>query len=407
VPPDDFFDEDWEEPSQPQDTAITRPAGGSGAEAPQIADTSRSQRPPRRPRPGGRRPVLGGRRPPGGGPQVEYARLAVLGVGIVVVLLLLWFVINFFTGGSSNATDTYLNNVAAVAGQSEKTGTAFHKLLITPGLTPQTFTDGIGKAERDAQAQLMAAEAIKPTNDLQSAHGFLVLALRYRLSGLQCMSQRVSAAFRQKNAVGAGGQLSHCARELLASDVIYSDSFAATAQDALQSNHVSHTKNVPTSRFVKPTDSGLVLAANFGQVILRIKGALHGLHGMAIASTIVVTPGTKVLTAGGTGTVKVVNNLAFTTTVTDSGNFQEVGVQVVLTLQQQVAGSKPLTFTKTIPSIAAQASTKVVFGSLFSASSPPAYNHPYTLRVRVTKVPGEHTLSNNRILTTVNFLLGS
>lgn len=351
--------------------------------------------------------MLGGRRPPGGGPQVEYARLAVLGVGIVVVLLLLWFVINFFTGGSSNATDEYLTNVARVAGQSEKTGTAFHTLLITPGLTPQAFTDGIQKAEKDAQAEFTAAEAIKPTNDLQPAHGFLVLALRYRLSGLQCMAQDAVAAFKHKSAIASGGEMSKCARKLLASDVIYADSFAATAQDALQANHVSHTKNVPTSRFVKPTDSGLVLAANFGQVILRIKGALHGLHGMAIASTIVVTPGGKVLTSGGTTTVKVVNNLAFTATVTDSGNFQEVGVQVVLTLQQQVAGSKPLTFTKTIPSIAAHTSTKVVFGSLFSASSPPAYNQPYTLRVRVTKVPGEHTLSNNRMLTTVNFLLGS
>ncbi len=57
MPPDDFFDEDWEEPSRTQDTAITRPAG-DGEERPRDSAPEPRQEgvpPPRVPRPPQRR----------------------------------------------------------------------------------------------------------------------------------------------------------------------------------------------------------------------------------------------------------------------------------------------------------------------------------------------------------------
>ena len=65
MPPDDFFDEDWEEPSRTQDTAITRSAG-DGEEGTRGGATQPDQSaPPRQPRPDQRRrPARGPRRGP-------------------------------------------------------------------------------------------------------------------------------------------------------------------------------------------------------------------------------------------------------------------------------------------------------------------------------------------------------
>ena len=406
MPPDDFFDEDWEEPSRTQDTAVTRPDGA--ADAPQVAGAPRAER-PRQPRAGPRGPGRGGRRPrpPGGGPQIEYARLAVLAVGILVVVLLLWFLVNLLTGGGSNPTDRYLARVSAVAAQSQHTGEQFHKLLVTPGETQQSFTTGLGAVVRQAQGELTTAEGITPTSQLQSANSFLVLAMRYRLNGLQCMRADVTAAFARKSALGGGEQMAKCTRKLMASDVIYTDSFAITASDALQSGHVSHSGSVPTSRFLQQADAPLVLAANFGQVINRIRRGAHGLHGTSLVpADIVANPGKVVLTSGGTGRVQVTSGLTFSVTVHNSGNFEEVGIRVDLTLRQQkVAGATSIRKTLTIASLQPGQSQRVTFGGLFSSSSQPQFSQPYSLLIRVEPVPGEKVLSNNRILTTVNFLL--
>jgi hypothetical protein len=149
VPPDDFFDEDWEEPSRTQDTAVTRPAG-NGEErtrggAPE-ADTGARPRPPR---PGQRRrPPRGGRRPPqmpklprmpglpgGGGagslPALEYRRLAGLAVGILVVIIVLVLLARGCSGSSAKGSnENYVQTLTqSVLKPSDNVARGFHQTL--------------------------------------------------------------------------------------------------------------------------------------------------------------------------------------------------------------------------------------------------------------------------------------
>src|SRR5207253_1282518 len=80
-------------------------------------------------------------------------------------------------------------------------------------------------------------------------------------TGLQCMTERLAAAWSAKQVLAAGSQLYQCTGQLYASDYVYADSFASGADAALKQVGAS---GVPTSQFVKTTDIALVTKAGIG-----------------------------------------------------------------------------------------------------------------------------------------------
>ncbi len=66
-----------------------------------------------------------------------------------------------------------------------------------------------------------------------------------------------------------------CTQKLLASDVIYADSFYTAATVILHQDKI--VAQVPTSRFLQEADTPLVLAPGFGDVLSRLKpGSVRG-----------------------------------------------------------------------------------------------------------------------------------
>src|SRR5207248_11063018 len=152
-----------------------------------------------------------------------------------------------------------------------------------PAATAASFTNQLQGDLAHARSQLAAAEQIQPTRELQLVHPFLLQTLSYRVNGLQCMLDEIGSAVKQHTAIAAGRQLAGCQRGLLASDVIYADSYATGAQEALTAHHIS--AQVPSSQFVSAADTALVLPHNFGLLVLRMKpGPVTGLHGMELNS---------------------------------------------------------------------------------------------------------------------------
>ena len=418
MPPDDFFDEDWEEPSQTQETAITRPAGGPTPNGPQTAEPPRARpAPPRRPRlPRGVR--LGGsggggprlpRRPrgpegpggPGAGPQLEYGRLAVLAAGILVLVVIAYLA--FRGGGSSSSpTTTYFTKVSAVLTKSDGIGAGFRKLLINPRLTPATAQKQLQAEVAKSQALVTLAEGIKPTSQLADVHPYLLQALQYRVNGLECLAQNVVTAGRAKPRAGAR-ELSQCAQRLLASDVIYADSYAQAASNTLRQDHI--VAQVPTSRFLKESDTALVTAPGFVNVLARMKpGSVHGVHGVELVS-VTAAPSHKTLVTGGhlNQIPSVTSTLGFRVMVRDSGKFQEVSVPVTLTLK--VAGSNPIVRHGVIASLQPGGSATIGVTGFFNATVKPQYGKTYTLTVAAGPVPGEQLVSNNKATYSVTFLV--
>ena len=334
-------------------------------------------------------------------PPLEYRRLAGLGVGILAVIVVLVLLARGCSGTSAkSANEAYVQQLTTkVLKPSDDVAQRFAKTVDL-----QRASLGLVQKRIDAQLSQMrsvraAAVALKPTKQLLPYQPALLEALQFRITGLQCLSEGLKTAWAIKRAQAAGSQLSSCTGRLLASDYVYSDSFASGANAALK--QVGAT-GVPTSQFLKQVD--LVTPTGMGAALKRLHpGAVKGLHGTQLVS-VVVSPGGKTLQAGPANDVVGNQSLVFVASVKNGGNFQEVGVPVKLTLQRIGSSKPPITKTVTIQSIAKGATAQVRFSGLFASSqNAPAYSVPYKLTVRSEKVPGEHTLSNNVLSFTVLF----
>jgi hypothetical protein len=426
VPPDDFFDEDWEEPSRTQDTAITRPAG-DGEERPRESAPEPRQEgvpPPRAPRPPQRRRPAkrGGPRFPqmpkmpklpggsGGGattlPPLEYRRLGALGAGILVIVLVLVLLARGCSGSSTKSNnENYVSALTtSVLKPSDDVAKKFHEMLDLPTASLATIhkrLDGQLAAMRTVKAH---AAALKPTKQLAPYQAALLQALQFRVTGLECMSERLTTAWKLKKPALAGQQLYSCTGQLLASDYVYADSFATGADAALK--QVGAT-GVPTSQFVPTSDLNWVTPLGIGQQLQALRpGPVKGVHGTQMGS-VIASPQDLTLQPGTPNFVKGDKSLVFVVAVKNSGKFTEVGVMVRLTLKR-VGGGAPIVKTGRIASVAAGQTQTVRFSGLFaSTQGAPDYSVPYKLTVSSLKVPGEHNLTNNTSSYTVEFSITS
>ena len=391
MPPEDFFNEDWEEPSRTQETAVTRPSDDTGG--------PERPRPPRREGGGGE--GGGGRRPPRmprPGAQPQWARLAVLGVGILVVIAIIYLIVASVFSGGSNATAKYFKRLSPALTDSQNAAAGLQSVLLSRPMSVATFRQRLEAPIGDAQHAYQAASALSPPSTISAYTPFLVEALRYRWVGLVCLRNNASAAFHQRGAEAAGAKLTVCMQLLMASDQMYLNSFYTQAVNA-------HTNTaVPTSRFLPPDDTRLVLAKGMGETIARLRlAAVHGLHGTELHS-VVIQPVNKTLVPGSSiANVRYSQQLRISVTAIDSGDFEEVNIPVVVTLT--LAGQAPITQTRTIRQITPGQSATVSFANLFAkTNNEPTFVRPYTIKVVVHGVPGETNLSNNQASYRVSFV---
>ena len=159
---------------------------------------------------------------------------------------------------------------------------------------------------------------------------------------------------------------------------------------------------IPSSHFV--TNSDLVSSRSFALLLDRLGGASTGgtptgKHGDGIVSVRATPQGTDLSTSTAT-TVKVSADLAFVVTVENSGDFQEVGVPVTLTI---TAGGKQIKKQQTIDLIAAAQQKTLTFTGF--DVPPAAFGNPAKVKAVVTPVAGETNKTNNSATYTVFFTL--
>src|SRR3954471_5791588 len=384
VAPDDFFDSDWEETGGTQETAVTRPSGGGqdpGAEPP-----------PRRPPQGERtprKPPSFGSIKPGSLPPLQYRRLGALAVGILAVIVVLVLLARGCSGSSSQSKNVdYFNTVKDQAlTPSSDISSDFHKTLDSASGTKLKVVQQQFQSQAAAMSKAAdAAASIAPTKELEPYQPALVQALQYRVFGLKCLASNIGQAWKRKRPAAVGRSLAPCTQRLLASDIVYSDSFAGPATKALKGLGVQ----VPVSSFLDAKDADLVTPVGIGSAITRLKpSAVHGLHGLGIVSVVALPQGTTLQT-GSSQVNELTGNdkLVIVVSARNFGNFREVGVPVTLTLTR--AGSAKITQSGTIASIDKDATATVRFPDLFkNASTQPEFTQRYKMTVTVKGVPGE------------------
>jgi hypothetical protein len=374
----DFFGEEeppsWEDPSE-------RGQGPPG--------------PPRDRGPRGRRPRF-----PSRGNLTPLLRLvALIALAILIVVLLAVWVEGCATDRKRERYTDYVTEIGGVGNASAQLGQELSTTLTTPGLKLEDLDAKLGGFVQTAENQVLRAEDLGVPGPLHDAHEGAIEALQFRVNGLRGLQTAFQGTADATDAAAAGLELAAQGQRLLASDIVWADSFRARAQTVLESEDLQGIE-VPTSEFV--ADDEIMSPSDLAAIWQRIQGAStggtpSGLHGSGISYVRALPSGQNLSTTTET-TILVTDELAFEVGVEDTGDSQEVQLKVTLTIPQE---PEPIVQTKTIP-IIDPGETKAV---TFSIGTLVPFSEQVLLKVDVDPVQGETNTANNTFEYPVVFTL--
>lgn len=357
---------------------------------PPTQESSRTERIPRRGPQGPKRPPRG---PTNITPLLRLVGLIAFAI-LIIVLLVLW-VQSCQEASKEKTYKSYMTKVSEVAGSSAQIGKQLSQVLVGQGLKEAQVEQRVAGLARQEQLDVERAREITPPGTLRDEHDALIQALQYRVSGLNGLASALAATANVKDSTRAGGVLAGQMQRLLASDVIYDDSFKAPAGAVLNRQGVTGTNEnggplVPDSNFLQSSD--LVTTQAMTTVLSKIRGGTvtpsqGGLRGTNIVS-VKVQPQGQELSTSQTNTIVSRTNMRIEVTVENSGDSQEANIPVTLTIQQP---SRNITRRANIGFIT-PGEQKTVSFSNFGAVN---FGVQATIKVEVTPVQGETNTNNN------------
>jgi CARDB protein len=327
--------------------------------------------------------------------------LRLLGLVIFVIALVLILILVLQSCAASSRHDSYsryMDKVQKIAASSEANGRDVADALTTPGVKVAELESTLhGIAERERQ-NVQQAEDTNAPGRLRDENQHVVEALQLRVSGVDGLATTFGQTASSK-ATGVAQLLAQQADRLIASDVVWDDLFKDPAKAQLARDGVEGV-SVPDSNFV--TNRTLYSAESMSRVLQRLRGAAtggtpSGLHGTNI-ETVKALPSGKVLQSGVDNTITAGTDLQFAVTIKNSGDSQEVGVKITLTIDKP---GNPIVRTQTVDFINPGQTVTKNFGDLGEVP----FATKTTLKVDVSKVPGEKNTSNNSAQYQVIFSL--
>jgi hypothetical protein len=360
--------------------------------------TTEAQPPPSRvrlPRRGGR--GSGMRRPSRN--LTPILRLAVVIVVLVVLFVIFGLLIQSCGTSKHDSYAGYMDDVSKIAHSSQEDGAAVANALTTPGAKAATLAGtlrGIADQERQNVAQ---AKRLDPPGPLRPENQQVVEALQLRVSGVDGIARTLDELTKDTKTSEATSVLSAQSDRLVASDVVWSDLFKQPAATEMAQQGVKGVAP-PDSTFVQ--NRQLFSEASMTLLLQRLRGAstggtVTGVHGTNIVNTKWL-PGGHELSTTQENFVTATTDLAFAVTIKDSGDSQEVGIKVTLTVQQ----NPPIVKTKTIDVINPGQEKTVTFSNLGEVK----FARKENVLVDVQPVRGEKITSNNKATYPVIFSLG-
>jgi hypothetical protein len=325
--------------------------------------------------------------------------IGLIALAILVVVLLVVWVEGCTEEAKLDRNRTYLADIGAIGNASARLGQQVATTLTTPGLNQEDLDAKLGGYVQTAENQTQQAEALNTPGAMEVPNAGAVEALRYRANGLRGLQAAFKETADETDASVAGEALLDQTRRLLASDVIWTDSFQEPAKVVLDDEGIEGL-TVPSSQFVTTDD--LVRQSSLAAIWQRIQGAATGgtttgLHGSGIAY-VKALPSGQLLSTTTETTIKVTDALAFEVGVEDTGESQEVRIKVTLTIPKQ---PDSIVKTATIP-IIDQGETKAV---TFTVGALVPFGEQTSVKVDVDPVPGETNTTNNTAEYPVIFTL--
>jgi hypothetical protein len=368
----DFFEEP--ETREAQRARIRRPTGAP----------STARRPPR---------------PPAG--LTTMLRLAgLIGFAIVVVVLLVLWVDSCRAQGTRDAYGSYMSSMQTIANDSVGVGRDLNNALTTPGISVADLQETLAGLVEQQEQDVVRARQLEPPGRLREQHQEALEALELRAAGLRQLQE----AFRQvaSSTPGDPGKvLAPPMRRLLASDVVWADEFLASSTAVMEARDIRGIE-VPSSTFLSNTD--LATERLLAQIWQRLVGSqgggepAPGLHGTALVSVRALPAGQR-LQPGQDNFVVASPELAFEVTIENSGENQEVGIEIAFTIDQSPT---PIEKQGKIQIINPGEQKSIRFGNLGQIIQ---IAQKTTVKVEAKAVPGETRIDNNSASYSVTFTL--
>jgi hypothetical protein len=324
--------------------------------------------------------------------------VGLIAFAILIVVLLVFWIQSCSEASKQKTYKGYMDKVGEVSGSSQQIGKQLSTVLLAQGLKEAQVEQRISGLARQEQLNVDRARQITPPGSLRDEHAALIQSLEYRVSGLNGLASALAATAKTRDVQRAAGVVAAQMQRLLASDVIYDDSFKDPSSTVLNRQGVTGTNTtggplVPDSNFLQSSD--LVTPTAMATVLSRIRGGAvsspsqGGLRGTNIESAKVFPQGTELSQSTQTKIIPR-TGMSFQVAVKDSGDSQEANIPVTLTIQQSQGGN--IVKHATIGFINPGEVKTVTFGGDFSQIS---FAAPATLKVEVTPVKGESNTSNN------------
>jgi hypothetical protein len=375
-----------------------------------LEDDSGAEAPPPRSSSSSRRGRGGGGRPPrrsgstGGGAgavlQRPRGRLILLVAFAAVLILVITLVVRDCQRNQlEDQYTSYLNGVAKLVNDSAQQGQQLRQVMANPrGDRPPVLRQKILALSQQAGGLVDQADTLDPPGSLNDAQNSFVTALEYRVTGLSTLAANLPTILQRNDVDFQANSIAGSMQRFLASDVIYQDSFAGPAAQALDKDDFTGTP-VPKAQPFLPNPA---LASNEGarSLLPNLKrrtaasgsgGAASGtLRGTSLVSTEALPSETR-LTPGSPISVQGGGDLKWRVTVENGGDFDESNIVVTATLSYPDTPNEPDTKQASIDSLGLGESTTVEI----PGPTTPVFGEQGTLRIEIQPVSGESSTDNN------------
>ncbi len=400
--------------AEPADSASTgevpRP-GSSGASA----SSSRSRRrsgtrsrtsAPKRARGGGSGRGGGGRSAAAGLLQGPRGRL-ILGIAFAVILIVVIALVvkDCQRSQLEDSYTGYINGVAQIATTSAEQGAALREVMANPrGSNPPQLRAAINEIAGQARTTLAEAEALDPPGALSAPQRNLILALQYRVTGLEQLAQNLPTLLQARDAQTKASGIAGVMKLFQASDVIFETSFEGPARIALEDDDITGIEVPRLQAFLPNAALTSVEGARTLLPDLERRTAQGGedgggeasgnLRGTSLQSTVALPSETR-LTPGTTVSVQQTEMLKWAVTVQNSGDFDETNIVVRARFYYASAPDDGDEREVSIPSLAAgEEATVEIEGP---GSENVIFGDQGTLEINVVPVTGETRVDNNTV----------
>lgn len=348
------------------------------------------------------------RRPPPRGPGTDrqtllVRRIVAAGVGILVLILLVFAVRGCLNSRKEQAFKDYSRDVAALLQESDQQSKQLFELLGRPGRQSPVQLESAVNGYRSEAAQLVdRARDTDHPDEVDGAHRYLLDTLEFRRDGLGAVASNLPTALGDNGRSEATRRIAAQMQNFLTSDVVYSQRVVPKLENALDEEGLLDEENVPRSQFLPDIEwlSSTTVADRIG----RIRGggagrpAAPGLHGTGLG-TVTVTPGGVQLNEGAPAQIAASEDLAFDVQVQNQGENEERDVTVKVSI---TGAGPPIEREERLDTIAAGQEEVV---TIPLAARPPT-GRQVQIRVEIVPVPGERMTDNNRGTFPATFTAG-